>query len=220
MTKQQAVSIAVDATTRVSGLLQVPQKASVCCVLAHGSGAGMTHPFMAAIADGLGQHGIATCRYQFLIWNRIGSGQMPRNLPKPWCARPSRKQRICFLTAGGKSFGGRMTSQAQASSPLPGVRVLVFLGFPFHPAGRQSGERGDHLFEIKVPMLFLQGSRDALAETELVKTAVKRLAKRATLKLLQGADHSFHVSARSGRNDEEVRAEMLDELAGWLEANV
>ena len=151
MTKQQAVSIAVDATTRVSGLLQVPRKASVCCVLAHGSGAGMTHPFMAAIADGLGQHGIATCRYQFLIWNRIGSGQMPRNLPKPWCARPSRKQRICFLTAGGKSFCGRMTSQAQASSPLPGVRVLVFLGFPFHPAGRQSG---DHLFKSKFQCYF------------------------------------------------------------------
>jgi uncharacterized protein len=96
----------------------------------------------------------------------------------------------------------------------------VFLGFPLHPAGRPSAERGDHLFEIKVPMLFLQGSRDALAETELVKAVVKRLAKRATLKLLQGADHSFHVPARSGRNDEEVRAEMLDELAGWLETNV
>ena len=120
------------------------------------------------------------------------------------------------LVAGGKSFGGRMTSQAQASSPLPGVRGLVFLGFPLYPAGHPSNERGDHLLEIKVLMLFLQGSRDALADTEFVSALVKRLGKRATLKLFQDADHSFHVPARTGRQDAEVRAGMLDELAAWL----
>jgi uncharacterized protein len=119
-----------------------------------------------------------------------------------------------------ESFGGRMTSQTQATSPLPGVRGLVFLGFPLHPAGRPSNERGDHLLEINVPMLFLQGTRDALANTELVKAVVKRLGKRATLKLFQDADHSFHVPARSGRKDKEVRAEMLEELAAWIETNV
>ena len=224
MTKQQAVSIAVDATTRVSGLLQVPQKARVCCVLAHGAGAGMTHPFMAAIADGLGQRGIATLRYQFPYMEqgrkRPDTPKLAQATVRAAVAEATHLLPALTLAAGGKSFGGRMTSQAQASSPLPGVRGLVFLSFPLHPAGRQSGERGDHLFEIKVPMLFLQGSRDALAETELVKAVVKRLAKRATLKLLQGADHSFHVPARSGRNDEEVRAEILDELAGWLETDV
>jgi predicted alpha/beta-hydrolase family hydrolase len=184
----------------------------------------MLHPFMEAIAEGLAERGIATLRYQFPYMEqgrkRPDKPKFAQATVRSAAAEASRLLPGFALVAGGKSFGGRMTSQAQASSPLPGVRGLVFLGFPLHPTGRPSGERGDHLFEIKVPMLFLQGSRDALAETELVKAVVKRLAKRATLKLLQDADHSFHVPARSGRNDEEVRAEMLDELAGWLETNV
>jgi uncharacterized protein len=209
---------------RVSGLLQVPRKARVCYVLAHGAGAGMLHPFMEAIAEGLAERGIATLRYQFPYMEqgkkRPDTPKLAQATVRAAVAEATHLLPGLALAAGGKSFGGRMTSQAQASSPLPGVRGLVFLGFPLHPAGRPSGERGDHLFEIKVPMLFLQGTRDALAETELVKAVVKRLDKRTTIKLLQGADHSFHVPARSGRNDEEVRAEMLDELAGWLETNV
>jgi uncharacterized protein len=223
MTRPQALTIAVEGS-RVSGLLQVPRKARVCYVLAHGAGAGMLHPFMEAIAEGLAERGIATLRYQFPYMEqgkkRPDTPKLAQATVRAAVAEATHLLPGLALAAGGKSFGGRMTSQAQASSPLPGVRGLVFLGFPLHPAGRPSGERGDHLFEIKVPMLFLQGTRDALAETELVKAVVKRLDKRTTIKLLQGADHSFHVPARSGRNDEEVRAEMLDELAGWLETNV
>ena len=224
MTRPQAVAITVDEESRVSGLLQVPHKARICYVLAHGAGAGMSHPFMEAIADGLAERGIATLRYQFPYMEqgrkRPNTSKLAQATVRAAVAKASHLLPELVLVAGGKSFGGRMTSQAQASSPLPGVQGLVFLGFPLHPAGRPSDERGDHLFEIKVPMLFLQGTRDALADTELVKAVVKRLAKRATLKLLQGADHSFHVPARSGRNDEQVRAEMLDQLASWLETSV
>jgi predicted alpha/beta-hydrolase family hydrolase len=205
MTKRQAVSIAVDATTRVSGLLQMLPQASVCYVLAHGAGAGMTHPFMAAIADGLSERGIATLRYQFPYMEqgrkRPDTPDVAQATVRAAVAEASRLLPGFALVAGGKSFGGRMTSQAQATSPLPDVRGLVFLGFPLHPAGRPSDERGDHLFEIKVPMLFLQGTRDPLADTELVEALVGRLRKKATLKLYQDADHSFHVPTRTGRKD-------------------
>jgi predicted alpha/beta-hydrolase family hydrolase len=120
------------------------------------------------------------------------------------------------LFAGGKSFGGRMTSQAQAAAPLPGVRGLVFLGFPLHPPGRLSDERGKHLFDVKIPMLFLQGTRDEFADLQFLKPLAEQLGARATLKLFQDADHSFHVSSRPGRNDSEVRVEMLDALADWI----
>lgn len=113
-----------------------------------------------------------------------------------------------------------MTSLAQAASPLPGVRGLVFLGFPLHPPGRPSDERAKHLFEVKIPMLFLQGSHDALADTKLMQALIKRLGTRATLKLFQDADHSFHVPVRAGRQDSEVRAEMLDTLVGWIETAI
>jgi predicted alpha/beta-hydrolase family hydrolase len=182
----------------------------------------MSHPFMAAIADGLAERDIATLRYQFPYMEegskrpdapkiaqatvRAAVGEALRLLPR------------LAVVAGGKSFGGRMTSQAQAASPLPGVQGLVLLGFPLHPPGRPSEQRGAHLSEIKVPMLFLQGTRDALAATELMETLVQRLGERATLKLLQDVDHSFHVLARTGREDADVRAEMLDELAAWLDA--
>jgi len=122
------------------------------------------------------------------------------------------------LIAGGKSFGGRMTSQAQAAAPLPGVRGLAFLGFPLHPAGKPSDERATHLVDVKIPMLFLQGTRDALAELSLLRPVVERLGKHATLTLFDDADHSFHVPAKTGRKDADVRREMLDALAAWTKA--
>jgi uncharacterized protein len=220
--RREAVSIAVDEKRRVSGLPQVPSAANVCYVLAHGAGAGMSHPFMAAVADGLAERDIATLRYQFPY---MEEGSKRPDVPKVAQAtvRAAVREALGLLpglavVAGGKSFGGRMTSQAQAASPLPGVQGLVLLGFPLHPPGRPSDERGAHLFDIKVPMLFLQGTRDALAATELMETLVERLGERATLKLFQDADHSFHVPARTGRKDPDVRAAMLDELAAWLDA--
>jgi uncharacterized protein len=220
MIRPKAVSIAVDDERLVSGLLQVPHAARNCYVLAHGAGAGMSHPFMAAVADGLTERVIATLRYQFPYMEQGG-----RRPDAPKLAQATVRAAVAealsllpglALVAGGKSFGGRMTSQAQATSPLPGVQSLMFLGFPLHPAGRPSDERGDHLFEIKIPMLFLQGTRDALADTQLIEALVKRLGSRATLKLFQDADHSFHVPARTARRDQEVRVEMLDSIAGWL----
>jgi predicted alpha/beta-hydrolase family hydrolase len=180
----------------------------------------MTHAFMAAVADGLAERNVATLRYQFPYMEqgrkRPDTPQIAQATVRAAIAGASRLLPELALVAGGKSFGGRMTSQTQAISPVPGVRGLVFLGFPLHPAGRPSDKRGDHLFDIKVPMLFLQGTRDALADAEFMKALVKRLGKRATLTLFKDADHSFHVPARSGRKDAGVRAEMLGELAAWL----
>jgi uncharacterized protein len=224
MAQPQAVTIAVGDARRVSGLLQVPHVARICYVLAHGAGAGMSHPFMAGVADGLAERGIATMRYQFPYMEQGSKRPDPPKLAQATVraavAKASDLMPRLALVAGGKSFGGRMTSQAQAALPLPGVRALVFLGFPLHPAGRPSDERATHLFEVKIPMLFLQGTRDALADTRTLQALVARLGKRATLKLFQNADHSFHVPARTGRNDAEVRAEMLDTLASWLETVV
>jgi uncharacterized protein len=217
----RAVTITVDDAQRVSGLLQVPPGARVCYVLAHGAGAGMSHPFMAAVANGLAERGIATMRYQFPYMER---GSKRPDVPK--LAQATVRAAVIeasllvpelALIAGGKSFGGRMTSQAQAASPLPGVRGLVFLGFPLHPPGQPSDERGYHLFEVKIPMLFLQGTRDAFADTQMLQALIQQLGTRATLKLFLDADHSFHVPARSGRKDADVRAEMLDALAGRIE---
>jgi uncharacterized protein len=217
----RAVTITVDDAQRVSGLLQVPHGARVCYVLAHGAGAGMSHPFMAAVANGLAERGIATMRYQFPYMER---GSKRPDAPKlaqatvrAAVAEAARLVPELALIAGGKSFGGRMTSQAQAASPLPGVRGLVFLGFPLHPPGQPSDERGYHLFEVKIPMLFLQGTRDAFADTPMLQALIQQLGTRATLKLFLDADHSFHVPARSGRKDGDVRAEMLDALAGRIE---
>lgn len=222
--QRQAVSIAIDEERRVSGVLQVPRAARVCYVLAHGAGAGMSHPFMASIAEGLAERDIATLRYQFPYMEEGGKRpDTPKVAQATVRAAVGEALRLLpglAVVAGGKSFGGRMTSQAQAASLLPGVRGLVFLGFPLHPAGRPSGERGAHLFEIKVPMLFLQGTRDALAATKLIEALVQRLGDRATLKLFQDADHSFHVPARTGRKEGDVRAEMLDELSVWLDVVV
>jgi uncharacterized protein len=216
------VKISVDAERRVSGLLQAPPKARACYVLAHGAGAGMTHPFMAAIADRLAERGVATLRYQFPYMEqgskRPDAPKLAQATVRAAVAEASRLVPKLPLIAGGKSFGGRMTSQAQAESPLAGVRGLAFLGFPLHAAGRPSEERAAHLFEVKVPMLFLQGTRDALADIALMRKLVDKLGKRATLMEIADGDHSFHVPARTGRTDDEVRTGMLDALAGWIDA--
>jgi len=201
-------------------LLTAPPKARACYVLAHGAGAGMQHPFMAAMAEGLAERGIATLRYEFPYMEQ---GSKRPDSPKVAQAtvREAVSQAVGLLPgvplyAGGKSFGGRMTSQAQAEAPLEGVRGLVFLGFPLHAAGKPSDERGKHLSAIEVPMLFLQGTRDALADLSLLQPLVKRLGKGATLALYEDADHTFHVPARTGRKDVEIRAEMLDAIARWM----
>ena len=204
----------------VSALLLAPTDARACYVLAHGAGAGMTHPFMGAAAQGLAARGIATLRYQFPYMER---GSRRPDTPRVAhaavrAAVVEAAQRLPGLPlfAGGKSFGGRMTSQAQAASPLPGVRGLVFLGFPLHPAGKPSDERAAHLFDVDIPMLFLQGSRDDLASLELLEPVAAKLGAKATLAVFADADHSFHVPARSGRKDAQVLAEVLDAFAGWL----
>jgi predicted alpha/beta-hydrolase family hydrolase len=181
----------------------------------------MTHPFLAAMADGLAKRAIATLRYQFPYMEQ---GSKRPDTPKVAhdTVRAAVTEASCLanvpIFAGGKSFGGRMTSQAQAASPLPGVRGLVFLGFPLHPAGRPSNERGKHLFDVPIPMLFLQGTRDELASLALLQPVCDQLGSRATLKLFHDADHSFHVPKRSGRNDAQVRDELLDAMVAWMDA--
>ncbi|HEY5780510.1 MAG TPA: alpha/beta family hydrolase [Lysobacter sp.] len=224
MTPVQQVSIAVDEERKVSGLLIAPSGARACYVLAHGAGAGMAHPFMAAIAEGLAARGVATLRYQFPYMER-GSKRpdVPRLAQATVRAAVARAAELAPgmpLLAGGKSFGGRMTSKAQAVSPLPGVRGLAFLGFPLHPAGKPSDERAAHLLEVEVPMLFLQGTRDELAGQALMQATVERLGACGTAHWLENADHSFHVPARSGRRDAEVMAEAIDALVHWIDSTI
>jgi len=216
----QPVTVVVNDTQSVSGLLQAPPGARAACVLAHGAGAGMAHPFMAAMADGLAERGIATLRYQFPYMERglrrpdapaVAHAAVRAAVTHAAAALPALP-----LFAGGKSFGGRMASQAQAAEPLPGVRGIAFVGFPLHPAGKPSVTRAEHLSQVQIPMLFLQGTRDALAELELVRQVTGELGDRATLHVVDGADHAFHVLARSGRKDDAVRSETLDAMAGWM----
>jgi len=220
----EPVTIAVADAVRVSGLLQTPPRARVCYVLAPGAGAGMTHPFMAAVAAGLEQRDIASLRYQFPYMEKGGKRPDPPKLAhatvRAAAAEASRRLPELPLIVGGKSFGGRMTSQAQAAAPLPGVGGLAFLGFPLHPAGRPSQDRGRHLVDVQVPMLFLQGTRDALAMLDQLELLGKVLGKRATLKLFQDADHSFHVPARTGRTDAQILSEMLDAVIPWVKQQV
>jgi predicted alpha/beta-hydrolase family hydrolase len=220
----QKLEIAIPNAGAVSALLDLPQqaRARACYVFAHGAGAGMTHSFMAAVAAGLAERGIATLRYQFPYMEKGAKRPDPPAVAHAAVrAAVMEAARRCPgqpLIAGGKSFGGRMTSQAQASAPLEGVRGLAFFGFPLHPAGKPSDDRAKHLYEIKIPLLFLQGTRDSLADLKLLEPVIKRLGRSATLHRVEGADHSFHVPARSGRNDAEVMCEILDAFAGWIGA--
>jgi uncharacterized protein len=217
----EPITIAGDRGIVVSGLLLAPPRARTCYVLAHGAGAGMRHPFMAAVAAGLAERGIATLRYQFPYMERGSKRPDPPHLAHATVRAAVAAARQALpslpLIAGGKSFGGRMTSQAQARAPLPDVRGLAFLGFPLHPAGEPSRERAEHLFEIQIPMLFLQGTRDTLALLDQIEPVCAALGPRTTLKLFADADHSFHVPARSGRKDAQVLGEALDALAAWTD---
>jgi hypothetical protein len=201
-------------------LLTLPAEARACFAFAHGAGAGMTHAFMAAVADGLSERGVATLRYQFPYMEKRSKRPDP-----PAVAHAAVRAAVAAaaqhcpglpLIAGGKSFGARMTSQAQAKASLPGVQGLAFFGFPLHPAGKPSSDRADHLMDVNIPMLFLQGTNDKLAELDLLKPVVKKLGARATVHLVEDADHSFHVPKRSGRNDSEVMTEILNAFAAWV----
>jgi uncharacterized protein len=207
-------------TGPVSGLLIRPPDMRACFVFAHGAGAGMTHPFMETFAIGLGERGIASLRYQFPYMEKGSKRPDPPAIAQATVraavAEAARHCRGFPLIAGGKSFGGRMTSQAQAIAPLPGVDGLTFLGFPLHPAGKPSSDRAAHLADIRIPMLFLQGTRDSLADVKLLEAAVAPLGSLASLHWVEGADHSFHVLARSGRNDLEVMDEILSRFTTWI----
>lgn len=218
------VHISVNETNVVSGLLVVPPAAKACFVVAHGAGAGMLHPFMVNLANDLAARGIATLRYQFPYMEK--RGKRP-DIP-PVCHATVRAAVAAAgeltpslpLIAGGKSFGGRMTSQAQAASPLPQVRGLAFLGFPLHPPKQPSDARGEHLSRVDIPMLFLQGARDEFAEPALLHPLIERLGGRATLCLLPDADHSFHVPARAALTQGQINGRMLDALTAWIEASI
>jgi predicted alpha/beta-hydrolase family hydrolase len=217
------ISIPVDEAHTVSGLLHKVPNASACVILAHGAGAGMTHRLMEAVANGWAERGIATLRFQF-PYMEAGSKRPDRPAlahatVRAAVATTSRLLPDLPLFAGGKSFGARMTSQAQAETPLP-VRGLVFLGFPLHPANQPSDNRAQHLADVHIPMLFVQGTRDALANTPLLIPMVASLGLGATLKLIDQADHSFHVPSRSGHTDAEVLREVLDDATAWMRAIV
>jgi uncharacterized protein len=213
------IAITVDYATPVSGLFTQGAKSRALYVFAPGAGAGITHSFMEDVAAGLAERDIATLRYQFPYMER-GSG---RPDPPPVChatVRAAVQEAARLLPgvplfAGGKSFGGRMTSQAQAASPLPDVRGIIFLGFPLHLAKKPSDTRAAHLSDVRIPMLFLQGTRDELADMKLLEPVTTRLGSLATLEKIEAADHGFHVLVRSGRTDAQVMNELLDHISAW-----
>jgi len=219
-TSAESVTIRVSESVTVSGLLDLPANARACFVFAHGAGAGMLHASMASVAGDLSQQGIATLRYQFPYMERGSKRPDPPALchatVRAAVAEAARAAPSLLLVAGGRSFGGRMTSQAQALAPLPGVAGLAFLAFPLHPAGRPSQERAEHLSDVEIPMLFLQGTRDELADLALIETMTADLGERATVRIFDQADHSFHVPARSGRTDREVLVELAVAIREWI----
>ncbi len=218
--KERALKLPDGST--VSALWQKPKEAKAVLVLAHGAGAGMTHKHMAATADGLATRGLAVLRYNFAYMER--GSKRPDSPPlahaavRAAVAHAGKLAGDLPLFAGGRSFGARMTSQAQALDPLPGVAGLVHFAWPLHPPGKAGVERAEHLAAVKIPMLFLQGTKDEFAETALLQSTVKSLGKRAKLHLVEHADHSFHVPAKSGRKDAEVMDEILDVAAKWIQA--
>ena len=216
------VVIPIEGQAAVSGLWRAPADPRAVLALAHGAGAGMRHRSMAAIADGLAGRGVATLRYQFPYMEKGGKRVDPPPVAqaavRAAVAEAARLAGAAPLFAGGRSFGGRMTSQAQALAPLPGVRGLVFFAFPLHPAGKPSTDRAAHLAEVRIPMLFLQGTKDLLAELGLLRVTVAGLGEQASLRLFEDADHSFHAPAKTGRKDAELMAELLDAAADWMAA--
>lgn len=203
-----------------SALLYKPADAKAGYVFAHGAGAGMDHAFMAAIAEGLAERGIATLRFNFPFMEqgskRADSPAVAHASIRAAVAEAAHQLPDVPLFAGGKSYGGRMTTQAQSAEPLPGVKGIVLVGFPLHPAGKPSTERAAHLAGVKLPMLFLQGTRDALADLELITQTTASLGKKATLHVVDGADHAFHVLVRSGRTDAQVLEELMDAMTAWI----
>jgi len=213
------VRIAVGERGDVSGLLLRPDGARLLYVLAHGAGAGMRHPFLEVVAQRLAERSIATLRYQFPYMEQRGRRPDPPAVAaatvRAAVIEAARAAPGLPLVAGGKSFGGRMTSTAQAEAPLPGVRGLVFLGFPLHPPGRPGDTRAEHLAKVQIPMLFLQGTRDDFADLKLLRPVVKRLGERATLQLIEGGDHSFKVLKSAGRTPDEVMTDLAAMIDGW-----
>ena len=204
---------------RVSALLTRPDEARWLYVVAHGAGAGMRHPFMERVAEALAGKGIATFRYQFPYME-----QGKKRPDRPAVATATVRAAVQAvreaapglpLIAGGKSFGGRMTSTAQAEEPLPGVRGLAFLGFPLHPPGRPGVQRAAHLDNVRIPMLFLQGTRDTFADLDLLRPVCDGLSPPATLRTVEGGDHSFKVLKRSGRTEADVMEELAGAIADW-----
>lgn len=214
------LTIALPSGATISGLLQAPANIEACYVFAHGAGAGMEHAFMASIAQGLAERGIASLRFNFPFMEqgskRPDSPAAAHAAIRAAVAEAARHMPGVSLFAGGKSYGGRMSTQAQAAERLPEVKGLVLVGFPLHPAGKPSTERAAHLNDVQLPMLFLQGTRDALADLDLITQTTAKLGKKASLHIVDGADHAFHVLVRSGRTDAQVREELLDTMAAWM----
>ena len=219
MSAAAPIAVSVDGQGNVSALLLAPPDASACYVFAHGAGAGMAHSFMASLAEALAERRIATLRFNFPAMER--GSRRPDAPPVAHAAvraavvEARRRLPALPLLAGGKSYGGRMSSQAQALAPLDGVRGLVFVGFPLHPAGKPGAERAQHLRDVACPMLFLQGTRDDLADLALLRAAIAPLGSRATLRVFDDADHAFHVRASSGQDDSQVREALADAIADW-----
>jgi predicted alpha/beta-hydrolase family hydrolase len=215
-----SLTISLPSGGSTSGLLQTPASAKACYVFAHGAGAGMNHEFMAAIAKGLAERSIASLRFNFPFMEqgskRPDSPAIAHAAIRAAVAEAARRVPDVPLFTGGKSYGGRMSTQAQAVEPLPGVKGIVLVGFPLHPAGKPSTERAAHLADVKLPMLFLQGTRDSLADLNLITQTTTSLGKKASLHIVDGADHAFHALARSGRTDAQVRDELLDTMAAWM----
>jgi len=216
----ESLSVDLDAQRSVAALLLKPADAAACFVFAHGAGAGMNHPFMDNVAKALFDRRVATLRYQFPSMEARARRPDPPAVAQAAvrAAVDAARQRCpdTRLIAGGKSFGGRMTSQAQAASALPNVGGLVFFGFPLHASGKPSTDRASHLSRISIPMLFLQGGKDKLAELPLIRIVTEKLGSGATLHVINEADHSLHVPGRSGRTDADVINQMADVVVDWL----
>ena len=211
---------ATKSTGTVSGLILRPKDARWALVFAHGAGAGMKHPFMEQMSIRLGSHGIATFRYQFPYMENRTKRPDPKPILFATVRSAVAKAYELFpdlpIVAGGKSMGGRMTSMAAADTSLDHVHGLVFFGFPLHPPGSPSTERAEHLEKVALPMLFLQGTRDTLAMLDLLKPVCKKLGTRAELRIIDGADHSFHMLKSSGKTDQEILDQLAGSVATWL----